>query len=921
MKELPAVSGLLVACLLAGCSSGGSSPAPSPTPPPAPSGLSYPTPPAFTVNTAITALTPTVTGNVTSYAVSPALPAGLALNAGSGAISGTPTVISAAANYVVTASNSTGSTAATIPITVRDVPPVVSYGATTFNFNAGWPVNLVPTSSGGAVVIWAIGTAVPAGLTFNTTTGVISGTPAAETPPGTYAITATNSGGNASVELTLEVNAAPPAPQVSYSGVTYSFTTGVPVDLSPVSIGGQVQTWSVNPALPAGLTLRNDGHIIGTPTQVAATANYVVTAQNPNGTDTVNLTITVAAPGPDTGVLLKLGHTHGEFPISHDGSRIMSGDPESIVLWNAQSGAMIASTSIDIGCIYGSQCFYQDPVRWALHGPTAVIRRLEGFEVWSSADGSVLASIAWPQTSDSWWHLASDGSYIAGGNATGLTVWSPTGTVLFTRSGNHGTVKAFAAAGDLRMALGPAGNNVIEHLALPAGTSTTTPAFSGTFHSWFMDGGSFFSNAGNTAWVYSQAAVQRDLVALPSLTKLAGQGDWLWIQDSGTPALHVYRVGASTTPSASFALFGSSIVVPSTGTIFISNFEVNFANRIEVVDLSGATLIKRNHTSPIPYMNGFGAASASDWAFTTNHGLMLGEVGGPPPTMYSLGEARSIAGSNSRIAVATMSGTIFYFDTNTRQLQGQIAFVSGKVQLSADGNRLAASAENVYSQYLTDRTLRIFSLPSQAVLAEWPHTFPNDQLLDFTFARSGDVVGRVTKVINVNTTNLASPLNAAPFWTVVGAPTTFEPPPIQISPNGTLIALADGRRTEQTATNIYLNGALSSAASGYVVGWVDDNRLLVNRYITEFGVPVHTGTDLVSASGQMIAASLPLPQLSEIQGISANRIYSPERNEVFDVTTGERTWSSQAPHVGSAGAVAGPNIVFTSNATVRIEPL
>jgi hypothetical protein len=114
---------LLTVFTLSACGGGGggssssSSGGPS-TPLPAPSGLSYTTPQTFSTGAAITALSPTVTGSVTSYSVSPALPAGLALNATTGQITGTPTSATAAANYTVTASNATGSTAFALSITV-----------------------------------------------------------------------------------------------------------------------------------------------------------------------------------------------------------------------------------------------------------------------------------------------------------------------------------------------------------------------------------------------------------------------------------------------------------------------------------------------------------------------------------------------------------------------------------------------------------------------------------------------------------------------------------------------------------------------------------------------------------------------------------------------------------------------------------
>ncbi len=84
----------------------------------APSALSYPSPQTYVVGAAITPLNPTVTGTVTSYGVSPALPAGLTLNTSTGQITGAPSAASAAADYVITAANSGGSTTFSLAITV-----------------------------------------------------------------------------------------------------------------------------------------------------------------------------------------------------------------------------------------------------------------------------------------------------------------------------------------------------------------------------------------------------------------------------------------------------------------------------------------------------------------------------------------------------------------------------------------------------------------------------------------------------------------------------------------------------------------------------------------------------------------------------------------------------------------------------------
>ncbi len=62
-----------------------------------------------------------------------------------------------------------------------------------------------PTSSGGAVVSYAISPALPPGLFLSDTTGAIFGTPTADSPPTQYTVTATNSAGSTTTVLTLAV--------------------------------------------------------------------------------------------------------------------------------------------------------------------------------------------------------------------------------------------------------------------------------------------------------------------------------------------------------------------------------------------------------------------------------------------------------------------------------------------------------------------------------------------------------------------------------------------------------------------------------------------------------------------------------------------------------------------------------------------
>jgi hypothetical protein len=71
---------------------------------------------------------PAYSGAVDSFTVAPALPAGLLLNKASGVISGRPTAVSAAANFVITATNAFGSAKDTISITVVASSADAAYG-------------------------------------------------------------------------------------------------------------------------------------------------------------------------------------------------------------------------------------------------------------------------------------------------------------------------------------------------------------------------------------------------------------------------------------------------------------------------------------------------------------------------------------------------------------------------------------------------------------------------------------------------------------------------------------------------------------------------------------------------------------------------------------------------------------------------
>jgi gliding motility-associated-like protein len=266
----------------------------------APAGLSYTTPNVYTVGTAITALNPTSTGGaIASYAISPSLPAGLTFNTTTGAISGTPTVVSTQTSYVVTGTNASGTVTATVVITVNVAAPAGLSYTTPNVYTVGTAITtLNPTSTGGAIASYAISPSLPTGLTFNTTTGAITGTPTAVSTQTSYVVTGTNASGTVTATVVITVNVAAPA------GLSYTtpnvYTVGTAITtLNPTSTGGAIASYTISPSLPAGLTIDpTTGIISGNPTSASTQTSYIVTGTNGSGTvtTTIGITVNVGAP-------------------------------------------------------------------------------------------------------------------------------------------------------------------------------------------------------------------------------------------------------------------------------------------------------------------------------------------------------------------------------------------------------------------------------------------------------------------------------------------------------------------------------------------------------------------------------------------------------------------------------------------------
>ena len=116
---------------------------------------------------------------------------------------------------------------------------------------------VTPSTSGGPVTSWSVSPSLPAGLSLDTSTGEISGTPTAVTSSATYTVTASNTGGSDTATVTIEVNDVAPS-SISYSPNSFTLTKGTAMTaVTPSASGGPVTSWSVSPSLPAGLSSRH----------------------------------------------------------------------------------------------------------------------------------------------------------------------------------------------------------------------------------------------------------------------------------------------------------------------------------------------------------------------------------------------------------------------------------------------------------------------------------------------------------------------------------------------------------------------------------------------------------------------------------------------------------------------------------------
>ena len=407
------------------------------------------------VNTAATGFSVNSTGGaITSFAISPSVPAGISLNTLTGAFSGTPSVVASATAYTITATNAAGSTSQTFTFTVSAaVISVPAIGGVTAPVTGATPVTTVTAANGytgtitwsGSPTTFASATTYTATITLTansgfTFTGVsanfftVAGSTSVTNPINSGVITAVFPANATTISLAAIGGVTAPVTGVTPVTVvteTAQYTGAVTWSTSPVTFSsGTIYTATITLTPKTGYTLTgiganfftvvgatsvtnpiNSGVITAVFAATAPTARTFdsLTANGASGeTSTTLLTLTfdTAVTGLAAGDITVTGATKGALTFISGGtytlaiSAITVANGETITVAVAKSGFSFTPSSRNVVVNVA-------PVQVPAQAITGIIAPVQGVQSVTSVNAGTgfTATLVWEEKSGATWTL------------------------------------------------------------------------------------------------------------------------------------------------------------------------------------------------------------------------------------------------------------------------------------------------------------------------------------------------------------------------------------------------------------------------------------------------------------------------------------------------------------------------------------